>query len=152
MATTTAEPVYDVLTVYRTEEGREALVLFEGREEGPLSPLRFGGDGAVRIGYLAADGAAEDMRGTEYAWYAGTLTPAYRLDGFATDDEDPAPVAEASATGGPEPVRCPTATHAADGTPHTIIGCGSVNVSEPDFEGLIDCFDCGIFFNPADEK
>jgi hypothetical protein len=41
-------------------------------------------------------------------------------------------------------VRCPT-------SPGEIVGCGSANVSEPDFEGLVDCFECGIWFNPAME-
>ncbi len=32
--------------------------------------------------------------------------------------------------------------------PGDIVGCGSPNVSEPDDEGLCDCFDCGIWFRP----
>lgn len=46
---------------------------------------------------------------------------------------------------------CPTTRVQTDGSPHTIIGCGSTNVSGPDDEGLYDCLDCGIWFNPADE-
>lgn len=48
-------------------------------------------------------------------------------------------------------VACPTTPVQPDGSPHTIIGCGSTNVSGPDDEGLYDCLDCGIWFNPADE-
>lgn len=29
-----------------------------------------------------------------------------------------------------------------------VVGCGSTNVSGPDEEGLFDCHDCGVFFNP----
>ena len=47
-------------------------------------------------------------------------------------------------------ITCPTATTMPDGTPHTIVGCGSTNVQEDDSEqGLYDCGDCGIFFAPA---
>lgn len=31
----------------------------------------------------------------------------------------------------------------------TCIDCGSENVSEPDFEGFIDCFDCGAAWIPG---
>lgn len=50
-------------------------------------------------------------------------------------------------------MKCPTAaTNSENGIAHTIIGCGSTNVSGPDDEGLYDCRDCGIWFNPtADE-
>jgi hypothetical protein len=51
----------------------------------------------------------------------------------------------------PASVTCPTATHDVDGTPHSIIGCGSDDVSEPDDEGLVDCFSCGIWFHPESE-
>ena len=47
--------------------------------------------------------------------------------------------------------RCPTAAHAADLSPHTVIGCGSWNTTERDDEGLVDCLDCGIWFNPDSE-
>lgn len=39
---------------------------------------------------------------------------------------------------------CPT-------SPAGIIGCGSERVTEPDFEGIVDCLDCGIFFDPTKE-
>tara|TARA_Y100000310_G_scaffold345479_2_gene465465 strand:- start:500 stop:670 length:171 start_codon:yes stop_codon:yes gene_type:complete len=32
-----------------------------------------------------------------------------------------------------------------------IRGCGSTHTSQPDDEGLVDCFDCGIWFNPEKE-
>lgn len=35
--------------------------------------------------------------------------------------------------------------------PGDIVGCGSANVVGPDHEGLFDCCDCGIFFNPQAE-
>lgn len=58
-----------------------------------------------------------------------------------------------SATGAPSTgaLSCPTATHHRDGTPHTIVGCGSTNLTGPDHEGLYDCLDCGIFFDPNQE-
>ena len=31
-----------------------------------------------------------------------------------------------------------------------IVGCGSTNVSEPDKEGVCDCYNCGIFFGADD--
>lgn len=50
-------------------------------------------------------------------------------------------------------VTCPTARLAPDGTPHTVIGCGSTRVVEdPTEPGLYDCLDCGIFFTPALER
>ena len=30
-------------------------------------------------------------------------------------------------------------------------GCGCIDLSGPDHEGLIDCNNCGIWFNPATE-
>ena len=49
-------------------------------------------------------------------------------------------------------VTCPTATVQPDGEPHTIVGCGSTNVSEDASEpGLYDCLDCGIWFQPTQE-
>lgn len=49
-------------------------------------------------------------------------------------------------------ITCPTATHALDGTEHTIIGCGSTNVTGPDDEGLYDCGSCGIWLDPSRES
>jgi hypothetical protein len=48
-------------------------------------------------------------------------------------------------------VRCPTSETAADGTPHTVIGCGSSNVHLSD-DGLFDCLDCGLFFDQNQEN
>jgi hypothetical protein len=49
-------------------------------------------------------------------------------------------------------LRCPTTPHDAHGNPHTVIGCGSTNTTEPDDEGLVDCGDCGIWFDPTRES
>jgi len=49
-------------------------------------------------------------------------------------------------------VTCPTETKQQDGTPHTIIGCGSSNVEGPDDEGIYDCLDCGVWFDPKQER
>lgn len=51
-----------------------------------------------------------------------------------------------------EPITCPTSTAQPNGSTHTIVGCGSTNVSGPDDEGLYDCLDCGIWFDPALEE
>lgn len=49
-------------------------------------------------------------------------------------------------------VTCPTATVRPDGTPHTVVGCGSANVQRDDAEPhLFDCLDCGIWFDPSAE-
>lgn len=51
-----------------------------------------------------------------------------------------------------DPIRCPTAPLTPGGEPHTIIGCGSTNVSQCDLEPHIwDCGDCGIWFEPTQE-
>jgi hypothetical protein len=73
----TTAPTFDLHTVYRTEQGREALVVFGGDEHAPdkdLRPLR-ALDGGVRIAYLLPDGTEADLLMTEYDWYTGTLTP-----------------------------------------------------------------------------
>ena len=49
-------------------------------------------------------------------------------------------------------VTCPTEARQQDGTLHTIIGCGSSNVTGPDDEGIYDCDDCGVFFDPKQER
>ena len=47
---------------------------------------------------------------------------------------------------------CPTATTQPNGTPHTIVGCGSTNVVRDESEpNLWDCLDCGIWFDPSQE-
>lgn len=51
-----------------------------------------------------------------------------------------------------ETYACPTATVAPDGTPHTIIGCGSTNVQRDETEPNVwDCLDCGLWFDPSRE-
>ncbi len=47
----------------------------------------------------------------------------------------------------PAITRCPTAPR----FPGDITGCGSTNLTEPDENGLIDCLNCGIWFDPAKE-
>jgi len=41
-------------------------------------------------------------------------------------------------------VVCPSSARQTD----DIVGCGSANVGSPDDEGLFDCMDCGMYFNP----
>jgi hypothetical protein len=41
-------------------------------------------------------------------------------------------------------VACRTSVRGAD----EVVGCGSTNVSGPDEEGMYDCCECGVFFNP----
>ena len=40
-------------------------------------------------------------------------------------------------------LRCPTIPR----WQGDLVGCGSRNLSEKDFEGLFDCLNCGLFFN-----
>ena len=48
--------------------------------------------------------------------------------------------------------RCPTShVQAGDGRYSTIVGCGSTTVAPPDEEGLCDCRDCGVWFDPVAE-
>lgn len=37
------------------------------------------------------------------------------------------------------------------GTPGPIIGCGATVADERDDEGLVDCPNCGMWFNPDEE-
>jgi hypothetical protein len=39
-----------------------------------------------------------------------------------------------------------------DGTAHTTIGCGAMIPDVRDDEGLVDCRNCGIWFNPDEEE
>ncbi len=49
-------------------------------------------------------------------------------------------------------MRCPTRATPYDDNPTEYMrGCGSANLDGPDDEGLVDCFDCGIWFNPSEE-
>lgn len=48
-------------------------------------------------------------------------------------------------------VCCPDGLEKADGTPHTVIGCGALIPDERDDEGLVDCPKCGIWFDPDQE-
>ena len=49
-------------------------------------------------------------------------------------------------------ITCPTSEKLPDGTLAWILGCGSANVTGPDDDGLFDCLDCGIWFDPARES
>lgn len=57
-------------------------------------------------------------------------------------------------------VTCPTsafnrlgvAQEALVGTPGLIIGCGTTIPDERDDEGLVDCPNCGMWFNPDEES
>lgn len=66
--------------------------------------------------------------------------------GYATLDLPPAVPSAV-----PPVLHCPTGPTRTDGQPHTVIGCGSTNLAGPDDEGLYDCLDCGIFFDPTQE-
>jgi hypothetical protein len=44
-----------------------------------------------------------------------------------------------------EDLRCPDTER----YPGDIVGCGSTNLAGPDDEGIYDCRDCGVFFDPA---
>ncbi|ORB76419.1 hypothetical protein BST46_30225 [Mycobacterium timonense] len=49
-------------------------------------------------------------------------------------------------------IACPTDPLQQDGTPHTIIGCGALIPDDRDDEGLVDCPECGIWFDPTKER
>lgn len=51
-----------------------------------------------------------------------------------------------------EMIQCPTDPLCPDGTPHTIIGCGTWVMDMRDDEGIIDCPACGMFWKPEDER
>jgi len=49
--------------------------------------------------------------------------------------------------------RCPTTPTPYDDNPdETMAGCGHEFEAEPDEEGLVDCPNCGMWFNPLKEK
>jgi len=48
----------------------------------------------------------------------------------------------------PTALRCPDTPRQAGDT----VGCGSLNVTSPDEEGLCDCLDCGMWFDPSRES
>lgn len=68
-----------------------------------------------------------------------------------TPQTSPHPGGHEQHAANPNEIRCPTSTRTPDGTLHSIIGCGSTNVTGPDDEGLYDCGDCGIWFDPTVE-
>jgi len=41
-------------------------------------------------------------------------------------------------------IRCPEKPRAAG----DLVGCGSVALTDPDDEGLVDCLNCGLWFYP----
>lgn len=50
-----------------------------------------------------------------------------------------------------EGIACPASRLSATGFAYEVVGCGSTNVSGPDSEGLYDCNDCGMWFDPRRE-
>jgi hypothetical protein len=48
-------------------------------------------------------------------------------------------------------ITCPTIGIQPDGTPHTVTGCGARIPDIRDHEGLVDCPNCGMFFDPDQE-
>ena len=45
-------------------------------------------------------------------------------------------------------VKCPDSPLQSDSAPHAVIGCGAIIPDDRDHEGLVDCPECGIFFDP----
>ena len=61
-------------------------------------------------------------------------------------------VSQGSTPGGARTVEPPTRHVCPKGeTGNEIQGCGGTNTSDPDDEGLVDCYDCGIWFDPKRE-
>ncbi len=50
-----------------------------------------------------------------------------------------------------EPLRCPMVDRRDVRPDEPLEGCGSTKLSEPDREGLIDCINCGLWFDPVEE-
>lgn len=49
-------------------------------------------------------------------------------------------------------MRCPTNSISwLDERPHTVVGCGSSNVFRNEEEGIVECAECGIWFDPTRE-
>lgn len=48
-------------------------------------------------------------------------------------------------------IKCPDSVKRPGGTQHTIVGCGAQIPDIRDHEGIVDCPECGIFFNPDQE-
>ena len=49
----------------------------------------------------------------------------------------------------PALIVCPTSVTDLDSTPHRVVGCGAVVPDERDSDGLVDCPQCGICFDPT---
>jgi hypothetical protein len=48
-------------------------------------------------------------------------------------------------------ITCPTGIVQSDGTEHTIVGCGALIPHVRDDEGLVNCPNCGMWFDPTKE-
>ena len=77
--TAPAEGQYRPDVVYRTATGEAALIIFVDGPDDTLVPLR-DAHGAIRIGYLNADGTVPDARATVYAFHPGPLYAAHHLN------------------------------------------------------------------------
>jgi hypothetical protein len=64
------------------------------------------------------------------------------------DTQDPATVGEEHIC------RCPTTWHleAPYAGPLYVVGCGAIFCAEPDHERLVDCPECGIWFDPEVDR
>lgn len=49
-------------------------------------------------------------------------------------------------------ITCPTGIVQSDGTEHTIVGCGALIPHVRDDEGLVNCPNCGMWFDPTKER
>jgi hypothetical protein len=61
-------------------------------------------------------------------------------------DEPDCSVAAGNEPGRWKQVTCPTSVQDGIDPADQIIGCGSANIAGPDFEGLYDCLNCGMWF------
>lgn len=69
---TARTPDVTPVQVYRTDDDREAVLVYEGGTQTGMRLLRQGA--AIRIAYLNPDGTEPAPADAEYAWYDGPLT------------------------------------------------------------------------------
>lgn len=48
-------------------------------------------------------------------------------------------------------IKCPVSVKRPGGEQHTIVGCGTWIPDIRDHEGIVDCPECGLFFDPDQE-